>query len=597
VNSLIPLSVAVPMVVAAVLVAISPLLPRRLVDSITIATAGSVLAMCVLVMFRSASMPSVYWFGGWTPSAGHAIGICFVADPVSAGLAALIAGLVLASMVFAWRYFEEVGTLFHALMMIFLAAMVGFSWTGDLFNLFVFFELMSVVAYALTGYKIEEESALEGAINFGVTNSVGALFVLLGIALLYGRAGALNMAEIGRILAAHPPDGLVICAFTFIAAGFLVKAAMLPFHFWLSDAHAVAPTPVCVLFSGVMVELGLYAVVRVYWTIFSGIPQFSAAFHTVLLGFGVATAVVGAVMCLLQRHLKRLLAFSTISHMGLFACGVALLGPVGLAGAAIYVVGHGLVKGALFICSGIVLNETGSVDEIALSSHPVASPFTIIVYAAAALGLAGLPPFCTAAGKSLIEHAAHGWEARLIEVVMVFASALTAAAVLRAGGRIFFGWGTPPGEEQKAPTEEETEPEIPGRRLLPSVMLPPAAALVALAILIGITPSLAHYVVSASARLEDRKGYLAQVLEGHASQVTAPPAPEISQTSNFIAVGLAIAIALFALFSKGLPRRVRAVIDPAIDALHQIHSGAIADYIAWLVVGVAAFGLALNFLL
>jgi multicomponent Na+:H+ antiporter subunit D len=170
---------------------------------------------------------------------------------------------------------------------------------GDIFNLFVFFELMSVVAYALTGYKIEEESALEGAINFGVTNSVGALFVLLGIALLYGRAGALNMAEIGRRLAAHRLDGLVICAFTFIAAGFLVKAALLPFHFWLSDAHAVAPTPVCVLFSGVMVELGLYAVVRIYWTIFSGIPQFAAAVHGLLLGFGVATAVIGAVMCLL----------------------------------------------------------------------------------------------------------------------------------------------------------------------------------------------------------------------------------------------------------------------------------------------------------
>ena len=584
------------MVVAAALVAVSPLLPRRVVDSAAVATAGSVLAMCIAILLRVRQAPVVYWFGDWLPKGARAIGICFVADPISAGLAALVATLVLAAMVFSWRYFEEIGTLFHALMMIFLAAMVGFSWTGDIFNLFVFFELMSVVAYALTGYKIEEESALEGAINFGVTNSVGALFVLLGIALLYGRAGALNMAEIGRRLAAHRLDGLVICAFTFIAAGFLVKAALLPFHFWLSDAHAVAPTPVCVLFSGVMVELGLYAVVRIYWTIFSGIPQFAAAVHGLLLGFGVATAVIGAVMCLLQRHLKRLLAFSTISHMGLFACGVALLGPIGLAGSAIYMVGHGLIKGALFICAGIVLNEAECVDEIDLASRPVASPFTIVVYAAAALGLAGLPPFCTATGKSLIEHAARGYEAGLIEAVMVFSSALTAAAVLRAGGRIFFGFAKVPGEEQGAPTEERSEPETQGRRFLPSVMLPPAAALVGLAIFLGLLPSLAPWAIAASSRLENRNAYVAQVLEGRTTQVNAPAAPEASWTLDCVSVGVAIVIALFALFGRGLPQAFQRVINPAIGQLHRIHSGAIGDYVTWMIVGVAAFGLALNFL-
>ena len=150
-----------------------------------------------------------------------------------------------------------------------MAAMCGFSYAADLFNLFVFFELMSVSAFALCGLKTLEPAPLQGAYNFAVVNTVGAFMVVIGIALLYARTGALNFAQIGRSLGTHA-DALVLLAFLMIAVGYMVKAAIVPFHFWLVDAHAVAPTPVCVLFSGVMVELGIYAVVRVYWTIFHG---------------------------------------------------------------------------------------------------------------------------------------------------------------------------------------------------------------------------------------------------------------------------------------------------------------------------------------
>lgn len=594
-STFIPLSLAVPMIVAAVMVAIAPLLGRRVVDALAIMTAGTVLAMGAMILFRVLRTPMVYWFGGWGPHNGRAIGICFVADPVSGGLVMLVAALVLGAMVFSWRYFEAIGTLYHALMMIFLAAMVGFIWSGDIFNLFVFFELMSAVAYGLTGYKIEEEAALEGAINFAVTNSIGGLFILMGIGLLYGRAGALNMAQIGRILAGKPPDELVICAFTFITTGFLVKGAMLPFHFWLSDAHAVAPSPVCVLFSGVMVPLGLYGVVRVYWTMFAGVPGFASAVHALVLALGVSTAIVGAVMCFLQRHLKRLLAFSTISHMGLFASGFALLTPDALAGTGIYLIGHGLIKGALFMCSGIVLHKAQSVDEIELALRPVRSPFTMAIYALAALGLAGFPPFCLATGKSLIEEAAQGWQAELVTVVMVATSALTGAAVLRAGGRIFLGWGKVVGEERGAPTERKTEPETQFSFALPPVMLAPAAALIAFALFLGLIPSFPSHAIAASAWAENRAAYAAMVLNGRAlNGASALVNPHLSWTSGYISGGFALLIALNALFGAGLPRVVARIVDRAVRVLHDIHSGRIGDYVTWLVVGVAVFGLVLT---
>ena len=165
---------------------------------------------------------------------------------------------------FAWRFFDAVGPTFHALILVFLGALAGFALTGDLFNMFVFFELMSVSAYALTAYRIERPASLQGALTFAMTNSVGAVMILFGIALLYGRTGALNLAQVGEALAARPSDGLVVVAFALITGGFLVKAAIVPFHFWLADAYAVAPTPAAIVFTGVMSDLGIYAVARIY---------------------------------------------------------------------------------------------------------------------------------------------------------------------------------------------------------------------------------------------------------------------------------------------------------------------------------------------
>ena len=404
-----PLPVVIPLLVAAATAALNPVFRsrRRLLDGTAITASAATAIILAVITYQAAHGEVVYWFAGFRPAHHVAIGIDFAADPIGAGLACLAAVLVTAAMVFSWRYFERVGTYFHTLMLTFLAGMAGFCLTGDIFDLFVWFELMGVSAYALTAYRPEERGSLQGALNFAITNSVGAYLSLSGIAVIYGRTGALNMAQIGRDLAGgHHVDGTIEVAFLLIIVGLLVKGAIVPFHFWLADAHAVAPTPVCVLFSGVMVELGLYAVARVYWSVFGLGLGHRTALSGIFVALGLLTAVVGALFCFRERHLKRLLAFSTVSHAGMFLVGFGLLTPLGLAGVAVYVVGHALVKAALFLCVGIVLHRLGSVNETALHGAGRNLRATGVVFTVAAFALADLPVFATYLGKGWIEDSA-----------------------------------------------------------------------------------------------------------------------------------------------------------------------------------------------
>ena len=598
------LPVAIPLLVAAVLAALSPVLPRRLADLMALATVLATMVLLVVLARQSAAAPIVYWFGGWRPREGLAVGVAFVVDPLGAALAALTALLTLASFVFSWRYFDSAGALFHALMLIFLAAMIGFCLSGDIFTLFVFFELMSAAAFALTGYKMET-SALEGALNFALTNSVAAFLVLWGIALLYGRTGALNMAQIGEVLASEPPDALVRVALLLIVSGLLVKAAIAPFHFWLADAHAVAPTPVCVLFSGAMVVMGLFGAGRVYWTIFStALADERETIAAAWTAFGAATALLGAIACFTQRHLKRLLAFSTVSHMGIGLMGLGLLDAAGFAGASIYLAGHALVKGALFLCAGILLHRLNDIDVVRLRGRGRRLTVTATVFIVAGLGLAGCPPFGTFVGKAAMDeaagHAGRPWTAW----VSLIASSLTAAAVWRAAGRIFFGWGPPAAEEAESPTEDEGRETRGGGRHVPIFMLVPAGTLVVLALVAGLIPGARAIVTRFAERFQDRPAYAARVLADE-----EPPVPRSEERAkrhapwSGLAFGLgsalaAAGLAAVTLFRKRLPWNFGRFIDRALEPVERgvdwLHSGRAPDYIAWLVAGVALLGLAMG---
>ncbi|HYZ16901.1 MAG TPA: proton-conducting transporter membrane subunit, partial [Candidatus Acidoferrum sp.] len=200
-SPLAPLALAVPLIAAALLAAIGRRLPRGIAAAISIAAALFSLAACVTLAIAATHGTVVEWFGGWTPRHGVSLGIAFVVDPIGAALAAFTALLTAAAFAFAWTYYEEAEGALHPLMLVFMASLIGFFLTGDVFNLFVFFELMSVSAYALTAYRTEDESAVEGALAFGVVNSAGAFLVLLGITMLYARTGALAMAQIAHAVA------------------------------------------------------------------------------------------------------------------------------------------------------------------------------------------------------------------------------------------------------------------------------------------------------------------------------------------------------------------------------------------------------------
>jgi multicomponent Na+:H+ antiporter subunit D len=563
-TTLVPLPVTGPLAVAGILLAGSHVWPRRLPDIAALVTALGSCGLCLAMAHAALSHPLVYWFGGWAPAHGHVLGIGFIVGSAGAAVAAFVTLLFAATLVFAWGYFDEVHAHFHVLMLLFMAGMTGFCLTHDLFNRFVWFEVMSVAGFALTGYELRK-SALAGALNFTVTNTLGAYLILMGIGLLYARLGALDFSALQAGVAQAPRDPVIDAAFVLLTTGLLIKSAQVPFHFWLADAHAVAPSPVSVIFSGAMVAIGVFGIARVYWTVFAPAPDITAVTHRLFLILGAASALVGGVMAVLQRHLKRMLAFSTISHIGLLLIAFALLSQSGLAGMFIYLFGHGLVKGALFMVAGILLAELAGIDEIALRGLGREIWPAGVAMGLGALLLAGLPLGAMSLGADVMEAAARAGGQPWVPVVMALSGGLTGGAVLRATGRIFLGLGPEPGDETRAPTEAEREKA--NRPLW--VLLLPTVILLSLDVL---TPAqLAPFAAHAS------------FLFMHPPAATALPTPHVTPGA-WAAVLLALAIAAFGLSRYGLP-----VVPAVSDALQGLHSGLIGDYIAWIMAGLALF--------
>ncbi len=603
-----PLPVVLPLLSAATLAAFRPWLSRRAMDSAVILVAAGHVILCTLLLREANLHTIVYWFGNWFPRGSMVLGIGFVVDPIAAVLALLAGLLFLLAFCFSWRFVDAGDRHFHPLMLVFLAAMSGFVLTGDLFNLFVWFELMSTAAFALCGLNTQEPAPLQGTFNFAVTNTIAAFLGLTGIALLYAVTGALNMAQIGLLLSTGPGgprhDPLVLFAFTLLVCGFFVKAAIVPFHLWLPDAHAVAPTSVCVLFSGLMVELGLYAIARLYVVIFAQSLSFHAvALRGVLLGFAGLTVVVGGLMCYAEHHLKRLLAFSTICHSGLMLATLALGGTVSAAALFTYLLAHAFIKASLFFCAGIVLHRLRSMSEQLLWQRRRVLRWTGVLWMLGGLGLAGLPPFGTCLAEAFAESSATHSGTRGLALLFLFGGTLTAAAVFRIGLHIFAGLGSAPLTDDAAAVDElpETGPE--NRVVHAYHFLPPLFCLLA-AVAVFAWPHYSPWMADAAARFSNGPGYWHTVYTGGTVFAASPPSPYGNTLASagerltaalhgLLATALALGLALTSIYRHKLARRLRlgSYLETGLQPLRALQSGHPGDYVLWLTTGVAVFGL------
>jgi multicomponent Na+:H+ antiporter subunit D len=321
--------------------------------------------------------------------------------------------------------------------------------------------------------------------------------------------------------------------------------------------------------------------------------------HRAFLVLGTLTGVVGAVMCLAQRHLKRLLAYSTIAHTGLFLLSLGTLDAAGTAGGALYVAGHAAVKSALFLMAGVILNRYGSVDEIELHGRGRRATLLPWLMPLGALALAGLPPFGTGLGKAVAEEAVAGAGAPWAVTLFVGVSAATGGAVLRAALRIYWGVGPlpdhRPAEDETSGEEEHAEVGSPLQRV-PPTMLVPIGVLLLGGLALGLVPAFADGVAEAAARFVDRGGYVAAALgTGTGSAPVAVPVTEWTATGvglGLLSATLAVVVALLAVHGRGQPRLIATAqaLQPALTGLRRLHSGHIGDYVTWLLVGVAALG-------
>ena len=605
-----PLTVAVPLAFAAFLAAFGGLVPRRVVSLTAIAATAATTVLQFVQLSQSLSHDLNHWFGGWAPQHHYALGILFTVDPIDGILACVVGVLMLASLAFSWWGIRNVSHLYYALMLAFLGGMAGFAVSADLFDIFVFFELMSVTGYGLCSFRQTSSSVMQGALNFAIMNTIGAFFILMGIALIYGRTGSLNLAQIAVSLRGAHPDALVVVSFVFILVGFLTKAGAVPFHFWMSDAYAVAAAPVGALYAGIMSDLGYHAIARIYADSYAAtLGAVAPAVRDMLIGVGVATVIVGAVMCFAQADVKRQIAFLVISHGGIFLCGIGLLSGQGMAGATLYVAADGMFKGAIFLVIGYIVVTLGASDEFMLRgrgrrrSHIGAG----VAFGLAGLGFAALPGFGTWLSASLIQQSADAAGYTWLPPLLAAATAVTAATVLRSGARIFLGWGADrdPLLTSSQPDEpEEGEPQE--ERGLTPISLLPAGALLAAGFGMAFAPHLAGYATEAGRQFLDLPSYVKEVIHG---VYPSPPArlPAFHPGAGSWAYGAATTAGAVALAGASLRwSRARAgagdgagagagagwlvskVVLPPLRLLKTVHSGRIGDMATWLTVGALA---------
>lgn len=404
-----------------------------------------------LLYIADAHAPLVLHLGGWAAP----VGIALVADRLAALL--LLVSVIVMFAVLLYSIGQRItdygrgtsSTTFHPIYLVLCAGVSLAYLTGDLFNLFVAFEIMLSASYVLITRRTTTNRVRAGMTYTIVSLSSSVLFLTL-IGLVYSAAGTVNLAD----LAAETeklPRALSTALALLMVIVFGVKSAMVPLHFWLPDSYPNAPAPITAIFAALLTKVGIYAMIRTQILVFDRGPSWR-----LMLVLALATMLVGALGALAQNDLNRLLSFLLVSHIGFMLFGLGVYDVAGLTGVILYIVHHITVQAALFLVSGLVTRYTGTVALSRMGGLVRISPLVAVLFALPALSLAGVPPFSGFVAKlALLQSGVGvgtGW-AYAAAAGAVLTSLLTLYAVARVWTRVFWGRTRPP-EGDPDPTDE-----------------------------------------------------------------------------------------------------------------------------------------------
>lgn len=429
--------VAIPLLAAALTLILrrSPLAQRAVMEGGVMLMLG---ASVMLLVGVARGDVAIMAFGGW----GAPFGITFVADRLGAALSVVTGVVALAVAIYARADIRarrrKAG--FDPLFLGMLAAVNGAFLTGDLFNLYVWFELMLVSALGLI--TLDRRAAqIGGAIRYAAMSMLGATFILIGIGLLYGETGTLDIAHLGRTLAGREATLTLSSSAFMLLAGFALKAGLFPLFFWLPASYHTAPISVTAALAGLLTKVAFYACLRVLVVVFGiggiavvpGIPQLAALLAT-------ATMIVSVLAAIAQVDLRRLLAFHILAQVAYLMMGLALASSVGLAAAIVYMMHTMLVQTGLFLGAGAIARAQGSYDLRLGAGLVHDRPLFTALFAVMALSLSGVPPLSGFWAKFLVIDAAFRSGAAWLAVVALIVGFLTMYSMSTVWSDAF--WGT-----------------------------------------------------------------------------------------------------------------------------------------------------------
>jgi multicomponent Na+:H+ antiporter subunit D len=500
------LLLVLPIVLPVTTAAVCLLLWRFGAVQRAIATVGAAAllgsALALLAAVRREGM-LVLQLGNWPAP----FGITLVADLFSAIMTVLAAVIGLAVVVYSLATIDIRREAFgyYPFLHILLVGVCGCFLTGDLFNLYVWFEVMLMASFVLLSLG-GERGQLEGAVKYVTLNLLASTFFLSALGLLYGMFGTLNMADVARQLGEVGRPGLVSTLAMLFLAAFGIKAALFPFFFWLPASYHTPPVAVSAIFAGLLTKVGVYSLIRVFTLLFIQDVGYTHGLILVISGLTMVTGVLGAIA---QNEFRRILSFHIISQVGYMVMGLALFAPLALAGSIFYIIHHIIVKTNLFLVSGVVLKLRGTLELSRLGGLYQRAPTLAFLFLVPALSLAGLPPLSGFWAKLLLVRAGLETGSYLIAATALGVGLLTLFSMTKIWGKAF--WGGPPEAAGGNATTEEVRLPLATRL---SLYLP-MTALALLTVTIGLLAQPVFEIsLQAAQQLLDPDIYIHAVLGG-----------------------------------------------------------------------------------